>query len=1070
MKVPLLTASSIRNSISWGNLNYCNAARTLLALSVCEKRYRRPSCDSMKIWTQPVCAAHECLFGLVGFCPLRVQIPAQGWANVSFFLTGTRMYCLQDAPRWGSRLISLLCLYLVGTCGVAFGDAGDDAYAAAARHYAGRSWLAAAEAFDRFAHDFAQHPRVLDATFFSAEALLQSEQYTQARQRFTDFIQRAPEHPYVREAHFRAAETLFLAGDEDAALPELAAFSQQYPAEVLNAYALAYRAEIELKANRFEEATAIYRESMKLFADEPLKQETRFGLARALEGLGKSEDAVKLYRSVAEQVKASLAHNAALRAGVLLYQRGDYDEAAQQLAQFESDFSDSDLKHEARYWTGMTAIDAGTPQDAVKIFETALRSAGGSQILPGLWFGLAKATKATGNKESAIEHHQRVVSEWPQSPWADNSLHALLLAAFADGNADQFDAYAAKFETQIATGDVAPQITQLFGREALRRHDYQRAIEYFESVVVERSDTFTRTNHYYLSVAHLGAGQLNEALIIASVIEIKPGEDELWRKLAKVQASVFFELKNYSKAAKLLTACLRESLPADEAAECRAKLAICHAQLGNAPALRETLGVMRRQDADASVFLPTIAYIAELMASGDEAETARELYSLLTLDGTPNEWVTKGLAGLGKMQLQRGDVAASTKTFDRLLAKATSTNEASKVALLRARSLGQADRPDAAVAAYRQITERYPRTDEAATALFEAAKLQDHLGQDREAAALLQKLLEDEPDFEQTDAALYQLAWVLTDLQQDQQAEATFATLLREYPESTFRHDVLYRLAERAFTAEELDAASNRIQQLMGEVVEPSLLGHALYLQGQIAAKQIRWGDVLPPMQRIVDELPDHELWLPANYWIAESHFRSGNYEQAATEFDSLHEATLESKASWVPMVLLRSAQVAAHQKRWLDAIDSARGIASRFSDFRLQYEADYVIGRSLSAQGRFSEAREAFGKVVRSPIGSSTETAVMAQWMIGESSFHQKEYRYALRAYQRVTSLHSYAHWQSASLLQSGKCHETLGDWQEALKCYAELIRHYPKSEFADAASARMQIARREAVSATIR
>jgi outer membrane protein assembly factor BamD (BamD/ComL family) len=54
--------------------------------------------------------------------------------------------------------------------------------------------------------------------------------------------------------------------------------------------------------------------------------------------------------------------------------------------------------------------------------------------------------------------------------------------------------------------------------------------------------------------------------------------------------------------------------------------------------------------------------------------------------------------------------------------------------------------------------------------------------------------------------------------------------------------------------------------------------------------------------------------------------------------------------------------------------------------------------------------------------------------------------------------------------LLQSGKCHETLGDWQEALKCYAELIRHYPKSEFADAASARMQIARREAVSATIR
>ena len=44
------------------------------------------------------------------------------------------------------------------------------------------------------------------------------------------------------------------------------------------------------------------------------------------------------------------------------------------------------------------------------------------------------------------------------------------------------------------------------------------------------------------------------------------------------------------------------------------------------------------------------------------------------------------------------------------------------------------------------------------------------------------------------------------------------------------------------------------------------LLGHALYLRGQVAAAQHNWKAVVPPMQRIVNKLPDHVLWLQANF------------------------------------------------------------------------------------------------------------------------------------------------------------------------------------------------------------
>jgi TolA-binding protein len=159
------------------------------------------------------------------------------------------MYFFQNRPRRAARLASLLPVFLFACCGVAFADEGDDQYAAAARHYADQSWTEAATAFETFAKEFPQHPHALDAQFFSGEALLQLKHYVQARQRFSDFIQRAPKHAYTLQAKFRSAEALYLAGDAEAAARELAAFSEQSPQEALNAYALAYRAEIELNAN-----------------------------------------------------------------------------------------------------------------------------------------------------------------------------------------------------------------------------------------------------------------------------------------------------------------------------------------------------------------------------------------------------------------------------------------------------------------------------------------------------------------------------------------------------------------------------------------------------------------------------------------------------------------------------------------------------------------------------------------------------------------------------------------------------------------------------------------------------
>ena len=150
--------------------------------------------------------------------------------------------------------------------------------------------------------------------------------------------------------------------------------------------------------------------------------------------------------------------------------------------------------------------------------------------------------------------------------------------------------------------------------------------------------------------------------------------------------------------------------------------------------------------------------------------------------------------------------------------------------------------------------------------------------------------------------------------------------------------------------------------------------------------------------------------------------------------------------------------QLLVRENQWDGAYQIVAKIASDFPGFEQQYEADYVLGRCLANQADFEVARCAYGNVIRSPAGGKTETAAMAQWMIGESYFHQKEYALALREYLRLEILYAYPTWQAAALLQAGKCQELLGETGEAEQLYQRIVTAYPKTPFAEQARQKLQ------------
>jgi TolA-binding protein len=458
------------------------------------------------------------------------------------------------------------------------------------------------------------------------------------------------------------------------------------------------------------------------------------------------------------------------------------------------------------------------------------------------------------------------------------------------------------------------------------------------------------------------------------------------------------------------------------------------------------------------LFLPTTQYIAERAHAEGEVDLAARLFKRMTAEGTPQEYVAKGLAGLGKTQLKGGDAAASADTFAELLEMAPERTQAAEAALLRARSLEAEQQHDAALAAYLLVLEDFEESQQAPWAMFSAAKLHEKLRQHREAVVLLERLASHHPEFPHLDAVLYRLAWVQMELDRHSESDGTFRRLVRDFKDSRFWGDAVYRQAERAFEAGDFAEAVELVDKLIQRATDSSLLSHALYLKGKIAAQTARWAEVLAAMQRLVSEFPESTLQLPARYWTAESLYRLEQFEEAGVAFEELSIETGGRDDTWLAMVPLRRAQVLAQQHEWEQAQKIAAGIAQRFPDFRQQYEVDYLLGRCLSNRARFSEAREAYLRVVRSPTGGRTETAAMAQWMIGESYFHQKEYDLAIRAYHRVESLYAFPRWQAAALLQAGKCHELKQEWKQALRLYAQLLKEYPQTPFAEDASKRLK------------
>lgn len=1012
----------------------------------------------------------------------------------------------------------------------------EDQYAVAAGHYAQKHWELAAEEFTTFLERFPQHHRVPQGVYYLGEIFLQSGQLEKAQKRFDQYLREHPDGKFRRAATFRAAETAYISTNYPLGKRLLLDFKTKYPKDHLNAFVLPYLGNIALAQKDASTAADAFRAGLAQFPHGRLQDNCRLGLARALEMQGKTEETGKILQALAAKPSGRLAEEARYRLGLLQFTTEHYAQAVETLRNVTArnatarnatarnattknattsvatnwqpharlclalalrKLGQTDEAHDmlskvaadprigidARYWLAVEHKEAGRWKPAADaLAKLAKECPKGHHLLAAINFHAGDALLRDGRIEAAATHFETVLA-LPKAGnhWADDAARAMVQVALRAKDHKQLDRHAAAFSKRFAENPLRGDVDHMRARSLLDRKQFQKAAEILALTQnqTQKDNTNGLENRYLLALAHQGLGQ-HERTLEAIRPVVTAAKDRLKHNALLVEASALVGLKRFADAIRPLKAFLHDcdtaadyvTVDPEDKIRVLGQLAICHARSGNLDEAKKCHARLMEEHIDHELFAPTVAELAEDALFNGNFDWSAELFEWLVDESGREEFTTSGLNGLAWSQLENKKNGLASSTFERLLLKNPEPKLAAEAAFVRGRILESMERFDGALAMYDRVIERHATSPQHPKALLAAARLRTRLSHLEEAVKLYERLAGDYASATNLDVVLYEWSWALRDLDRQEESISLFERVHREHPGSRLWADASYRLAAEAFDRGQTERADELIERILAAGNKPVAFAHALALKWQIAAFEGRWDDVGRTARRLLGECPKSDMSLVAEYWVAESTYRRGEYNLAAKRFDELatradnanrdSDSNSNSNTAWLAMVSLRRAQIFVHQNQWSQALSLAAKIPQQFPEFEQQHEVDYLLGRCFARRAEFEQARQAYLRVTRSPHGAKTETAAMAQWMIGETYFHQKDYRSAVKAYHRVEILYAYPQWQAASLLQAAKCRERLGQTREAANLFRRVMDKYPDTPFVEEAGRRLRVMKR--------
>ncbi len=980
--------------------------------------------------------------------------------------------------------------------------------------YQQRRYDLASEEYQKFLKENpkATNLDIANATYAFATCKLFLGQYAEARKAFEDFIAKSPDHPNIASAQFRAGETSYLMGDLEKAQSSLKLFLEKSPADhPQRDSALVYAGDIAIRQEKPDAALELYQKAISAYPNGRLTSRAIFGLGRSFSLKARHKEALEQFQKLQAVGGAEWSDRSLYQIILEQIALGELDESSKSLDRLTKANPNGPLIPESRWKLSEAFLKAGKADESIKLLELLARTdpptpvtIQGASRLAGLWlerqkgletqavlgpllkkiegqplsvgllYQYAESEVVTGNKPRAADLFKQLADQYPKDTWADD---ARLRAADLGNEAKQYDSARTQLSQLLKENPDSPLTEDarlLLSRIESADGKPKLAVEILEPLVksAKRPD-LKASAIYQLALAYQALGQSDKAQALLTGIGAEAMPTENAETLLLLGQSAF-ESKKYPSAIEALSKYLKTKSPrlADHALSW---MAIAQWETGKKPEAAESLKRLEADHPKTDTLVPTLLRLGESALESKSTDLAATWLESVVRLSSDRKLQARAYTDLGYVytELKRPDDAAKAfaNSAERSEGDMASAQEAT---LAAAKILAGSGKSTEALGQFEKLLTagKPPRSGLRLEALLIKARILSRTGKPADSAETYKefdKIRAENPsepgptEINAKDQILSEWAYALVDAGKASEADAIFQRLLKESPTSKFAAEAKLNLAESAYGAKRYADVCQILSELVkapkpGEMPD-SLREAALYRSAKAELELKHWELSEKLWRQLKAEFPKSEIAREAAFWLGEIASRTDRPEESVKIFDELLASlTNKENPDWAATASLRRIQALSSLKRWELVLKSADQLLENPETTKspeVAGELYYMKGRAFQSTAKFDEARKSFQSVIDSkPTG---DLPAKSQFMRGETYFHEKNYREALREFLKVDILHESPTWQANALLEAGKVYEQLNQPTDAADLYERLVERFPKEAAATEARNRL-------------
>ncbi len=764
----------------------------------------------------------------------------------------------------------------------------------------------------------------------------------------------------------------------------------------------------------YDQAADTYRKLLD--TTPPYASEGQFGLARTFEKTGQPKLALREYRTCLRKFSGSTRAAEAETRIQYLREFAPVGTPPDALIALLADLPSVAADPEARFRLGRFLYQHRNYRLAAENLEAALAGDPAASYAPEAGYRLAEShlklarkahletdlQEARTRRQKGLAALRNVVSQYPQSDWADDAALGVIQQTLADIAPDSARAQymldaCGEFEQTYPTSNRRDTALLRVADAYLLLDRVADALAAYRSL----RKNFPESSLIAQAAYGIGICQARQKHYLDAEETLRNflfqfPQNDLADRARFELGRILMERAYYASAAEEFSELLVNPSSVKRERSSRMLLAECYFRLEDyAGAIRIDLGLLRR---------------------GAEPASLRRLARAYQKSGQPEKAVET--------------CAAFLRTFP-------DAAHADSIAFARVALLSSLKRTPEAIAAFQEFTEKFPQSPLRGEVGRDVGNLLFETGNYKKALAAYQNL--SPPARNETAAAREALS--LYRLKRIDEARKSEKQFKKTYPNAR-SWLALLRVEEGKYYLQAGNPKKARgiFENVIKKYADTGALAEARYYRARALRKEGRTEDYAKALIAFVKNRSDSPHWPDAAVELADLYHKNEDYAGASKNYQRALKNGLPPQQK--PLIL--SKLVSTHRNlKWYDtAIHYARQLVREFPRHSLAAEARMDIGTMLHDKGDYPQAiRELTPllKIARENDWSSV------QYEIAECYFKMGDYDSAKREYLKLRyNFQGLTEWLANAYVGIARCYEAQGNYRKAIAELEEIRRRF--------------------------